>query len=80
MFVRVAACLSILALAAGFAARTSGGSGRGHVYVVKQYDTLWSIATEHYSGDPREGIWRIERRNGFGDALIRPGQHIVLPP
>jgi nucleoid-associated protein YgaU len=47
--------------------------------VVKPYDTLWSIAASHYRGDPREGVWRIERANGLQSALIRPGQVLSLP-
>ncbi|PWU21121.1 MAG: peptidoglycan-binding protein [Candidatus Rokuibacteriota bacterium] len=61
------------------AARPSGGAGREQVYVVRPYDTLWSIASSHYAGDPREGVWRIEHRNHLVDALIRAGQRIVLP-
>ena len=79
MFVRVAVCIALLALAVSFAARPSGGAGREHVYVVRPYDTLWAIASAHYAGDPREAIWKIERRNGLPGAAIRPGQRLVLP-
>ena len=79
MFVRVAVCTALLALALSFAARPSGGAGREHVYVVRPYDTLWAIASAHYAGDPREAIWKIERRNGLPGAAIRAGQRLVLP-
>jgi len=79
VFVRVVVFLSILALAAAYAARPSGSASREQVYVVKAYDTLWSIAAAQYSGDPREAIWRIQERNGLDRALIRPGQRLVLP-
>ena len=80
MFARTIAVCLLVALAVALAARPSGGAGREHVYVVKQYDTLWSIAAAHYAGDPREAVWKVERRNHVHDALIRPGQRLVLPP
>jgi hypothetical protein len=79
MFPRTIAVGLLLALVVALAARPSGGAGRGRVYVVKRYDTLWSIAAANYAGDPRDGVWRIERRNHVHDALIRPGQRLVLP-
>ena len=79
MFVRIALCIAALALAVSLAARPSGGAGREQVYRVKPYDTLWAIATAHYAGDPREAIWKIERRNGLNGAAIRAGQRLVLP-
>jgi hypothetical protein len=80
MFGRVLVCVALLALAVSLAARPSGGAGRDQLYVVKPYDTLWSIATAHYAGDPREAIWKIERRNAMTGAAISAGQRIVLPP
>jgi LysM domain len=80
MFARALAVGLFLALVVALAARPSGGAGREQMYVVKQYDTLWSIAAANYAGDPREAVWRIERRNHVRDALIRPGERLVLPP
>jgi nucleoid-associated protein YgaU len=75
--------LLITALAASFvvalAANRSEGAGPEQAYVVKPYDTLWSIAASHYAGDPRDGIFRIERANRLSSAMIRPGQRLVLP-
>ena len=79
MFARALALLLLLAVAVALAARPSGGAGREQVYVVRPYDTLWSIAARHYAGDPRDAISRIERRNHVHDAMIRPGQRLVLP-
>jgi LysM repeat protein len=59
-------------------ARSSDASQPERRYVVQQYDTLWSIASEGYS-DPREGVWEIKRRNGLAGATIVPGQVLVLP-
>jgi LysM repeat protein len=61
-------------------ARPSAGSGPERVYVVKPADTLWSIATRHYAGDPREGIWKLRERNDLDASVLRPGQRLVLPP
>jgi LysM repeat protein len=61
-------------------ARASHGSGPERVYVVRPGDTLWTIAAAGYHGDPREGIWKIERRNHLTSDLIAPGQRLVVPP
>ena len=60
-------------------ARPSGGAGSEQAYVVKPADTLWSIATRHYAGDPREGVWRLRTRNHLPGTVVRPGQRLVLP-
>jgi len=59
--------------------RDVGGAGRAQVYVVQPGDTLWSIASARYAGDPREGIWKLQRRNDLAGATIVPGQRLVLP-
>jgi LysM repeat protein len=63
----------------GVVARTSSGAGPEHAYIVKPHDTLWSIASKTYGGDPREGIWKLEQRNGLAGATIVPGEKLVLP-
>jgi LysM repeat protein len=63
----------------GVLARTSHGAGPERVYVVKPHDTLWTIAVKTYAGDPREGIWKIQRRNSLAGATIVPGEHLVIP-
>ncbi len=63
----------------GVVARASSGAGPERVYVVKPHDTLWSIATKAYGGDPREGVWKLEQRNGLAGATIVPGEKLVLP-
>jgi nucleoid-associated protein YgaU len=70
--------VAVLVLWALFA-NDSGASGPAERYVVQRGDTLWSIAVEHFSGDPREGIWELEQRNDLSSATIVPGQVIVLP-
>jgi LysM repeat protein len=79
MFWKLAILVLTLALFVGLAARPSGGAGRPQVYVVQPADTLWSIAAAHYSGDPRNGIWQLQRRNRLHDTTLVPGQRLVLP-
>jgi len=75
--------LLIVALAAAFAvgmvAHTSHGAGPERSYVVRPADTLWSIAAETYGGDPREGVWKLERLNHLSSETLRPGEKLVLP-
>lgn len=60
-------------------ARDSGASGPAQRHRVRAGDTLWSIVEARYAGDPREGVWKIERRNHLRGATITPGQVLVLP-
>jgi LysM repeat protein len=63
----------------GVVARASSGAGREQVYVVKPHDTLWSIAARTYGGDPRAGIWKLEKANHLAGATIVPGEKLVVP-
>jgi LysM repeat protein len=60
-------------------ARGSNEAGHTEIVTVRAGDTLWSIASAHYAGDPREGIWKLERRNHLSDETLAPGQRLVLP-
>jgi LysM repeat protein len=79
MFVKVAALLLAVAFVVGVLAHPSGGAGRRVRYVVGPTDTLWSIAARHYAGDPREGVWKLQRRNHLTSTTLVPGQRLVLP-
>ncbi len=80
MFVRLLTVCFVALLAWAVFVRPSSGAGHEQLYVVKPTDTLWRIASSHYAGDPREAIWRLERRNHLsGAAPLRPGQRLVLP-
>jgi LysM repeat protein len=68
-----------LTLAWAVIARAGSAAGPEQAYLVKQGDTLWSIASAHYGGDPRGGVWKIQQRNGLDRGGIRVGQRIVLP-
>jgi LysM repeat protein len=80
MFVRVA----LIVLAATFLGwsvltRSVESAGEAEIYVVQPHDTLWSIASSRYAGDPREGVWKLQRRNQLAGTTISPGQKLVLP-
>jgi nucleoid-associated protein YgaU len=79
MFAKMLLVAFALAVVVAVSARTSDSAGPEQRYVVKRYDTLWSIATSHYAGDPREAVWRIERRNDLSGSTITPGQLLRLP-
>jgi LysM repeat protein len=79
MFAKLLGLLLLATIIAVIAARQSAGAGPDQVYVVKPADTLWSIAVRHYTGDPREGVWKLEHRNHLASPAIRPGQRLVLP-
>jgi LysM repeat protein len=79
MFARLAILLLAVAFVVGLAARPSGSAGRPVRYVVRPTDTLWSIASRHYAGDPREGIWKLQHRNHLRGTTLVPGQRLVLP-
>jgi hypothetical protein len=79
MFARIVVAVALLAVAVAWGARRSDGAGQGQVYVVRNGDTLWTIAATHYGGDPREGVWRVQDRNHLRGALVRPGQRLLLP-
>jgi len=61
------------------AARPSGAHGHKVTYRVRAYDTLWTIAQTHYTGDVRGAVWRIQSANHLGSPALRPGQVLVLP-
>ena len=60
-------------------ARDTGASGPERSYVVRAGDTIWSIVEARYAGDPREGVWKLQRRNELDGTTIVPGQRLVLP-
>ncbi len=79
MFGRIIIIVALAAFLWAVFARPSGASGPEHFYRVQPGDTLWSIATAQYPGDPREAIWNIEHRNHLHGATITPGVRLILP-
>jgi LysM repeat protein len=79
MFARILVLVLVVAVAWAVVARASTAAGPDRVYTVKPGDTLWSIATSRYGGDPRSGVWKIEQRNGLSGRQLVAGTRIVLP-
>jgi len=79
MFAKVLAACLVALVAWAVMTRASSGAGPREVYVVRPTDTLWAIAVAHYAGDPREGVWLLERRNHLSGAAVTPGERLVLP-
>ena len=69
----------VTVLAWSVLARGSEGAGSDRPYRVEAGDTLWSIAVRHYDGDPREGVWRLQRENGLSGGMLVPGQVVRVP-
>jgi LysM repeat protein len=79
MFGKLLILLCAAALAVGLAARSSNGAGPMRTYTVRPGDTLWTVAERMYAGDPREGVWRLERLNHLASATISPGEKLLVP-
>ncbi len=79
MFVRVAVVLFVAVLMWAVLARDTGAGPPQRYHVVRAGDTLWSIADAKYAGDPREGVWELQRRNDLEGVTIVPGQRLALP-
>jgi LysM repeat protein len=79
MFGKILMLTALALIAWAFVARASQGAGPTVHYTVKPGDTLWSIASTRYAGDPRDAIYRIEQRNHLDGATIVPGQTLLLP-
>lgn len=62
-----------------YAARPTRSAGPETRYVVQPGDTLWTIASERYDGDPRQAIWRIKEQNGLESSALVPGLVLRLP-
>jgi LysM repeat protein len=60
-------------------ARDSGAGQKPGHHTVTAGETLWSIAAARYGGDPREGVWKLQRANGLADPTIVPGERLLLP-
>jgi LysM repeat protein len=79
MFGKILLISALALIAWAVVARASHGASPEVRYTVKPGDTLWAIAVEHYAGDPRDAIYRIDHRNDLGGSVIVPGQRLLLP-
>lgn len=79
MFGRAAIIVVVAVLLWAVLARDTGAGENPRHHTVRSGETLWSIASESYAGDPREGVWLLRERNDLDGATIVPGQRLVLP-
>jgi LysM repeat protein len=79
VFGRIVIVVLVALLAWAVLARDTGAGPNPRHHTVRPGETLWSIAVASYAGDPREGVWRLQRRNGLASVTIVPGQRLVLP-
>lgn len=79
MFARVVIVLLAAVALWAVLARDTGASAHQRYYRVEPGDTLWSVAVANFAGDPREGVWELQLRNGLEGATIVPGQRLALP-
>ena len=79
MFGRIAIVALVAVLVWAVFARDTGAGSHPRFHRVQAGDTLWSIAVAHFAGDPREGVWKLQRRNRLDGVTIVPGQRLALP-
>ena len=79
MFGRVTIVLVVAVVLWAVFARDTGAGPPQRYHTVRAGDTLWSIADATFPGDPREGVWELQRRNELEGATILPGQRLALP-
>jgi LysM repeat protein len=83
---RLVRAVAVLALAAGLSVLGITGSVATNetprqldYLTVGQGDTLWSLAQDHATGDPRDWIAEVVLLNGLTTSELAPGQQIALP-
>jgi LysM repeat protein len=79
VFGRIVLVLLVAAVVWAVLARDTGAGPTPRYHTVRAGETLWSIATASYAGDPREGVWKLQRRNGLRGSTIVPGQRLAIP-
>jgi LysM repeat protein len=79
VFGRIVIVVLLAAVMWAVLARDTGAGPNPRHHTVRPGETLWSIAVGSYAGDPREGVWKLQRRNDLASTTIVPGQRLVLP-
>jgi LysM repeat protein len=79
VFGRVVIVVLVAVLVWAVLARDTGAGPTPRIHRVQAGDTLWSIASARYGGDPRAGVWKLQQVNDLSDATIVPGQLLRVP-
>jgi len=79
VFGRIVVIVLVAVLVWAVLARDTGASGKPRRYTVQSGETLWTIASAQYGGDPRAGVWRLQQANHLDGSTIVPGQRLVVP-
>ena len=84
---RLAVLVAVILVAVWASVRVADAAGPDsqstqRTYLVRQGDTIWSIATELYDvdKDPRAIVWSIQHENHLRGVGLTPGQILILPP
>ena len=83
---RLAVFVLVLAVAVWAGVRVAHAGGDASLYTGTRYevragDTLWTIAAERYddSVDIRQAIYDIRQANRLKQAVLQPGDTLMLP-
>ena len=79
MFGRVVIVILVAVLVWAVLARDTGAGPTPQHHTVVAGETLWSIAAARYGGDPRAGVWKLQRAHDLADPTITPGQRLHVP-
>lgn len=72
--------LSFILIASFTSNIVSGNAENTHSIVVRQGDTVWSIASKiDTERDIRELVHEIQSKNTIVNSNIRPGQKLIIP-